>query len=157
MKRVIVSVAMLLAAHLACAEDLYRWVDKEGKVHYGDLVPSEIEDAEAMKFSNPSAASGVDQTSFPYESRVAATNFPVVLYVTEHCGDVCKQARDLLAKRHVPYSEVTLKTQDEMDSFKKKSGANTVPTASVGKDWLRGFENGQWQDELDAAGYPKAK
>jgi len=87
--------------------------------------------------------------------RLARKNFPVILYVSEKCGESCKQARDFLDKRHVPFAETELKTQEEIDDFKQKSGSDSVPVLSVGRNWLKGFQAGQWQDELDAAGYPK--
>lgn len=145
---------MLLILQAGHASDLYRWVDNNGKVHYGDTPE---EDAEKLKFSTPdaAAASGVDETNLPYEARLARKNFPVILYVSENCGEICKQAHDFLSKRHVPFTETVLKTQEDFDAFKQKSGSDNVPVLSVGRNWHKGFQASQWQDELDAAGYPK--
>ena len=46
-------------------------------------------------------------------------------------------------------------TKEDIDAFKLKSGDDTVPALSVGKTWLKGFEAGQWNSELDIAGYSK--
>lgn len=153
MKKFILVVGMLLVAQAGQATDLYRWVDKNGKVHYGD---SPVEDAEKLRLSSPEgAASGVDDANVPYEARMAKKNFPLTLYVSEKCGDACKQAHDFLSKRHVPFAETTLKTAEEFDAFKQKSGSDNVPVLSIGRNWLKGFQSDQWGSELDAAGYPK--
>ncbi|HMC13373.1 MAG TPA: glutaredoxin family protein [Gallionellaceae bacterium] len=154
MEKLFFTMGLLLVLQAGQASELYRWVDNNGKVHYGDTP--EV-DAEKLKFSIPDtdAASGVDETNLPYEVRLARKNFPVTLYVSEKCGEPCKQARDFLDKRHVPFAETELKTQEEFDDFKQKSGSDSVPVLSVGRNWLKGFQAGQWQDELDAAGYPK--
>ncbi|MDO8292170.1 MAG: hypothetical protein Q7T29_04830, partial [Gallionella sp.] len=41
----------------------------------------------------------------PYETRRAQQNFPVTLYVAENCTEYCDQARELLIKRGIPFSE----------------------------------------------------
>lgn len=156
MKRLFFVMGMLLLVQVGQATELYRWVDKHGKVHYGDTPE---EDAERLKFSLPDAAddaaSGVDETKLPYETRMARKNFPVTLYVSEQCGDPCKRARDFLGKRHVPYTEMVLKTEEEFADFKQKSGSENVPALSVGRTWLKGFQPEEWRDELDTVGYPK--
>lgn len=146
---------ILVFFQAAQAGELYRWVDKDGKIHYGDTP---VEDAEKLKFSSPdddAAASGADATNISYEARQASQHFPLTLYVTEQCGDICKQAREFLKKRKVPFAETVLKTQEEFEAFKQKSGSGNVPVLSVGRNWLKGFGASQWQEELDAAGYPK--
>ncbi len=153
----LISVALiLLAMQAAHADELYRWVDKEGKVHYGDVAPSDIEDVETKKLATP-AASAVDETKYPYEARMAAKNFPVTLYVSESCGESCQMARDFLSKHQVPYTEIALTTPEQFQAFPQTSGSDRVPTVLIGKTWLKGFLASQWQDELEAAGYPKSK
>jgi len=153
MQRLFFVLAALLVFQLPQAGELYRWMDKDGKVHYGDTPE---EDAEKLKFSTPdadSAASGVEGTS--YGARLVSQHFPLALYVSEQCGEPCTQARDFLKKRKVPFAETVLKTQEEFDAFKQKSGSDNVPVLSIGRNWLKGFSASQWQLELDAAGYPK--
>lgn len=154
MRKFILVIGTLFAMQTGEASELYRWVDSGGKVHYGDAP---VEDAEKLKFGMPDAeaASGVDETKLPYEVRLARKNFPVILYVSDRCGDPCQQGRDLLAKRHVPFSETMLKTEEDLADFRQKSGSDNVPALSVGRAWLKGFQAEQWRDELDAVGYPK--
>ena len=144
---------LVLAIGSVQAGGLYRWVDKSGNVHYGDEAPTtEGVKVEEKKISVPSAA---DNADLPYETRRAQQNFPVTLYVASNCKEPCQQARDFLNKRSIPFTEKSLVTKEEIDSFRKQSGSDTSPTLSIGKNYLQGFQAGQWNSELDIAGYPK--
>ncbi len=151
MKRFCLVLGMLLASNAAQAVELYRWVDKDGVMHYSEHPAPE---AEKVQIGIP-AVSGVEDATLPYETRMAHMKFPVTLYVTESCIDTCNQARDLLKKRRVPFSEVVLKTEEDLASFRQKSSTDIVPTISIGRTWLKGFQSQDWNGELDAAGYPK--
>lgn len=147
-----------LLAGLACmslsiqAGELYRWVDSSGKVNYGDVLPPGAMQVEVKKFPKDTASSEY----LPYETLRAQQNFPVTLYVADNCGEACVQARNSLNKRGVPFNEKALKTKQDIDTFKKLSGFDAfVPTLAVGKSFLKGFEESQWNSELDIAGYPK--
>ena len=135
----------------AQAGKLYRWVDAQGKVHYGDTAPADAAQVETKKLSD-SVAPNED---LPYEARRAQQNFPVTLYVADNCTTPCDRARSLLGKRGIPYSEKKLATQEDIDAFKALSGSDSTPTLAVGRNFLKGFLATQWHNELDIAGYPK--
>lgn len=152
MKRtVLLLVCFAIMPRFAQAGELFRWVDKDGKVHYSDVPPAEVTDVERKKLSGP--ASGGDD--LPYETRRAQQNFPVTLYVTNGCGAPCDQARKMLNKRGIPFTEKPLNTQQEVDEFYKMSGSAGAPTLAIGKNYLSGFLESRWNSELDRAGYPK--
>lgn len=136
----------------AQAGEMYRWVDKSGKVHYGDTRAPDAAEVEKKKLGT-APATGDEELSF--DTRRAKQNFPVTLYVADNCADPCKQSRNLLSQRGIPFTEKNLATQEEIDAFKRASGADAVPVLSVGRSWLKGFQPEQWHNELDAAGYPK--
>lgn len=142
---------MALVMHSAQAGDLYRWVDSSGRVYYGDLPPVDATEVEIRKFPEGIMASEY----LPYETRKAQQNFPVVLYVALGCSELCNQARSLLNKRGIPYSERMVRTKDEIDAFRRLTGSEIVPTLAVGKTILKVFQSEQWHDALDIAGYPK--
>jgi hypothetical protein len=134
------------------AGELYRWVDSSGKVYYGDVLPADALQVEVKKFPKDTSSNEY----LPYDTLRAQQNFPVTLYVSEDCGGTCVQARSLLNKRGIPFSEKSLKTYKDTEAFKQLSGFDAfVPTLAVGKDYLKGFEESQWNSELDIAGYPK--
>lgn len=154
MKHIISLLGCLLGMSIGVhAGELYRWVDKSGKVHYGEAPATEAAQVERKKFYAPATQGGED---LPYETRRAQQSFPVMLYTAGNCTDPCQQARDFLNKRGIPFTEKTLLTQKEVDDFKQQSGSEQAPTLAVGKTYLKGFEAGQWNSELDIAGYPKA-
>lgn len=134
------------------AGELFRWVDDHGVVHYSDSPPANTPGVE-RKSMITSTATGDD---LPYETRKAQQDFPVTLYVGKGCGETCNQARDLLNKRGIPYSEKTLALKEDVENFKKLSGIDgIVPDLAVGNYYLKGFLAEQWQSELDIAGYPR--
>ncbi len=151
MKRVFLAMGLLLLAN-AQAGELYRWVDKEGRVHYGDAPLPGSEDAELLKLGSEPTPS----EDLPYETRRALQNFPVTLYTFPACGSACQQARDLLTKRGIPFTEKSLVNQEEIDAFRKESGDSQMPALTIGRTWLRGLLAEQWNKELDFAGYPQA-
>ncbi|MDE2117392.1 MAG: glutaredoxin family protein [Betaproteobacteria bacterium] len=154
MKRTILLLGCWLAMPIAIhAGELYRWVDKSGKVHYGDAPATEAAQVERKKFFSPATQGNED---LPYETRLARQNFPVTLYTANNCIEPCQHAHDFLNKRGIPYTEKTLLTKEEMDDFKKQSGSDQFPMLAVGKTYLKGFQAEAWGSELDIAGYPKA-
>lgn len=152
MKRLVLfSLCLLVCVPTVQAGELYRWVDSSGKVHYGDAPPPDAAKVETRKFSDV-----VPGEDLPYETRRAQQNFPVTLYVADNCGETCEQARSLLRKRGVPFTEKNLVKKEEIDAFRNLSGSDSVPVLSVGRIFLKGFLATQWNNELDVAGYPKS-
>jgi Domain of unknown function (DUF4124) len=152
MKRIVLLLGCLVVMPSGMqAGELYRWVDAQGKVHYGDLPPAGAAQVEPRKFSG--AVTPGEELS--YETRRAQQNFPVILYAADYCAEACNQARNLLGKRGIPFSEKKLVTQEDIDAFKALSGSDGTPTLAVGKTFLKGFLAARWHGELDIAGYPK--
>ena len=137
---------------VAQAGELYKWVDKSGKVHYSDTRVTDVPEVEKKKFGDSAETEDADLS---FEARRAKQNFPATLYIADNCDEPCKEARNLLNKRGIPHTEKKLLTQEEIDAFKQASGFSSVPALSVGKNWLKGFNAEKWHNELDAAGYPK--
>jgi glutaredoxin len=134
----------------AGAGELFRWVDENGKVHYGDAPPASA-NAERKKFGG-----NVEQNEdISFEASEAQKNFPITLYVSDTCKEPCTKARELLKNRGVPFSEKMLVTKSEIDEFQKLSGSSNAPTMKIGNSYLSGFSEPKWNSELDIAGYPK--
>jgi hypothetical protein len=152
MKRIMLLLVCLAIMQAAQAGELFRWVDKAGKMNYGDSPPADASEVERLKFSGNTT----QNADLPYETRHAQENFPVTLYVGNDCGDPCTQGNALLSKRGIPYSEKLLQTREDLDAFKRLSGiSGAVPVLQVGKDFLKGYSELQWNGELDIAGYPR--
>jgi len=153
MRLLFISIGLLLITFADTqADGLFRWVDKDGQVHYGDRPATDAIGAEQKKFA-VQPASADDELS--YIVRKAKQDFPVTLYVSANCADYCDQGRSLLNKRGIPFVEKNIVTPEDLESYKKLTGGAKVPALTVGKTLLNGFEAGQWNSELDIAGYPK--
>lgn len=157
--RLVACLAVLLLIALAAqAQTAYRWVDKNGKVHYSDQPPppSETRDVQQKRLK----AGNVIETSGPsYEALKAAQKFPLTLYTSANCIANCKIARDFLARRGVAYAEKVIKTPEDAADFKKATGSEEliVPVLQAGNKTEKGFEENAWRNLLDAAGYPPGR
>jgi len=153
--RLILLAAAMLTVSVANAETTtYRWIDKTtGQTVFSDKPPPPGVTQVVTKTGSEPA----DGPQLPYATRQAVERFPVMLYTTASCTDVCKQARDLLNGRGVPFSEKMLKTDDETAELAKKLGGEaSVPSLFVGQQSFKGLESVAWNNLLDLAGYPKS-
>lgn len=146
-------VGLVLAVIMSAASaqvQLYRWMDADGTVQYSDQPPPpNVRNVQQMQIS-----SRPGEQPWPYQLQQAARNFPVSLFVSD-CGDGCNQARQLLSMRGIPFTEFDATDVAFQEQLKKlTNGQLVVPVLTVGKNVLHGFEAGQWNTELDAAGYP---
>ena len=144
----------LLCAGMAQAQTTYRWVDQDGKVHYGDRPPppQAAREVQEKRFNAPSA-----DKQLSYALRLAMGNYPVTLYVSGDCDSACKLARDHLNKRGIPFSEKSVTTNEEIVALRQLQGGGevAVPVLQVGTKTVKGFQESGWDSLLDAAGYPK--
>lgn len=138
----------------AGAQQLYRWVDKDGRVHYTQQPPPR---GAAKSVQQRSLGSSVIETNQPpFVLQQAMKNYPVILFVAPSCKEGCPETRELLAKRGVPFREVNVIDQDSSEALKKATGDNKVPALLVGRLVQVGYRPEAMQRALDAAGYPAA-
>ena len=141
-------VCLALASASAQAET-YRWVDKAGHVVISDTEPPGR--ARDVKVTG-SAPATEDQ---PFAVKQAAEKYPVTLYTSAECVAECRQARDLLNGRGIPFTEKMLQKPEDIEELKKLIGDIFIPSLKVGSQSFRGFESGAYNNLLDLAGYPK--
>ena len=128
----------------------YRWVDPAGRTVFSDTPPPGRTHSVAK-----TGVSSENPDGLPYAVKKAVENFPVILYTSADCASHCKDARDLLNARGVPFSEKMIQKQEDIDEVKQLVGDSFVPVLKVGKQSFRGFEPGAYNNLLDLAGYPK--
>lgn len=150
MHRLIAACLALLLTSSAFAQT-YRWIDAHGRTMLTDTPPPAGHSAVQVG-SGPRPNDGLTPAT-----RKAVENFPVLLYVSDSCGEPCKQGRELLQGRGIPFTEKAVKTAQDFDEFKQSTGDAFVPTLKIGRQSLRGFDPHSWQSQLDYAGYPKGK
>lgn len=153
MKRMML-LCLLLGASFVQAQNAYRWVDQEGKVHYGERPPPQgAHDATPLRLESRAAAAVL-----PNQLRLAVEAHPVTLHVTEACGAPCKAGRDYLAARGIPFTEKPVVTDADLLTLRELTGTTEVgvPLIQVGTKNASGYLESEWSSLLDGAGYPKA-
>jgi len=152
MKALALIVALVLATGPAAAGKLYKWIDKDGNLHYTDQPPpAEAKTAEQKKFGDNASDAPV-----PYALQQAVKNFPVTLYSADQCGDPCNKASALLSQRGIPFAQKDARDPAVAEELKVLNGGKLeVPLMKLGSQVVRGYEENTWNTTLDAAGYPK--
>jgi glutaredoxin len=148
-------VAAALAGQASAQTNVYKWTDKDGKVHFSDTPPpAEAKDAQQKRMGG----GGGEDTQLPYATQLAAQRNPVTLYTGTDCGDPCSRGRELLARRGVPYAERDAQNNPaDQEALKKLVGGLDVPTLVIGERSTKGYDEDSWQSALDAAGYPRTR
>jgi hypothetical protein len=135
----------------AQVQQVYRYVDTEGRVVYSDKPPpANAKDAQAKRIG----ANSIETSDLSYATQQAQERFPVTLY-TFACGVVCDTAQGLLNKRGVPHTVVDVSQGDGADKLKRLTGGLDAPALQVGEQHALGFNESKWQNLLSDAGYPK--
>lgn len=140
----------LLLASFSAQAQAYRWVDPAtGRTIISDSPPPPNAKS-VSKAKDPSK----NTEGHSFAVLKAAESFPVTLYTTADCINECKQARELLNGRGVPFSEKMLQKPEDFDEVKKLVGNAFIPSLKVGRQSVRGFEATSYNNLLDLAGYP---
>jgi glutaredoxin len=148
--------AALCAAFVVEAQtNVYRWVDKDGKVQFSDAPPpADAKDATQKRLGG----GGGEDTQLPYATQVAARRNPVTLFTGPDCGDPCVKGRELLGRRGIPFMERDAQNNaDDQEALKKLIGTLDVPVLVVGESKIKGYEESRWHASLDTAGYPRTR
>ncbi|MFZ2266855.1 MAG: glutaredoxin family protein [Azonexus sp.] len=144
---------LIICLALACTgafAETYRWVDSAGRIIVSDTPPP----GKAQNVVK-TGEGGENTDNQSFATKRAAENFPVTLFTSPDCVAECKQARDLLNGRGVPFSEKMIQKQEDVEELKKLVGDGFVPSLKVGKDSSRGMNASGYNNLLDLAGYPK--
>src|SRR5208282_4693383 len=132
-------------------QQVYRYVDPDGRVVYSDKPPPpNARDAQAKRVGSNT----IETSDLSYSEVMAQERFPVTLY-TFGCGTVCDTASALLNKRGVPHTVVDVGQSDGADKLKRLTGGLDAPALQVGDQYSTGFNESRWQNLLTDAGYPK--
>jgi glutaredoxin len=153
MKAILVLALILLPLAADAQTNVYRWVDKDGKVHFSDTPPPpEVKIVTQKRVGG----GGGDASNLPYATQVAMQKFPVTIYTAPECGDLCNRGRDLLVRRGIPFSERDPQNKPaDAAALKALIGSLEVPVLVIGESRVKGFEEGMWNSALDTAGYPR--
>lgn len=153
MPKIVIAIVFCVVPALAAAQQqVFRYVDKNGRVVYTDTAPP----TGASSIQQKKLGGNFIETSEPsYALQSAQKRNPVTLYSGD-CGTSCEQARALLNRRGVPHRDINPSTPEEAEKMKQITGDLQVPVLVVGSaTMLKGFDEASWQAALDQASYPK--
>ncbi len=152
--------AFLLGAALLCtlgtaqAQAVYRIVGPDGKVTFSDKPPANATQGKVAATGTGAAAASSVGGGLPFELRQVVNKYPVVLYTAAQCAP-CDSGRSLLTSRGVPYTERTVTTNEDRVALQRLTSDTSLPYLTLGGQKVKGFNDTEWTQYLDAAGYPK--
>lgn len=112
---------------------VYKWVDEDGKVHFGDFPP---DDAQAEQITTQ--INTYESAEIADLDQAFGRNQKVVMYSATWCS-VCKKAKAYFAENRLAFVEYDVEnsTKGKRD-FERLSGKG-VPVILVGDKRLNGF------------------
>ena len=141
----------LSSVALAQLQQVYRYVDPDGRVVYSDKPPPpNAREAQAKRIGKNT----IETSNLSYTAQLAQERYPVTLY-TFGCGTVCDTASGLLNKRGVPHTVVDVGAGDGAEKLKRLTGGLDAPALQVGDQFTTGFNENRWHSMLTDAGYPQ--
>lgn len=115
--------AALVVSATSAASGVKKWIDADGKTHYGERPPVAVSASDVSATLNVADSVNTEQ---------------VVLYTTAWCG-YCKQARRYLAEKGIAYREYDIEKSTVANRQHKLAGGQGVPLLVVGDRSQSGF------------------
>jgi len=116
---------------------LYKWVDAEGNVHYGDSPPENVQLKKITGEVSSYTSVSVEASSSAAESEAANT---VVMYSTSWCG-YCRKAASHFRKNGIPFSERDIEKSEKAAREYKELNGRGVPVILIGNRRMNGFSS----------------
>ena len=148
--RAFLLIAIAVAATAASAQQ-YRWVDEKGRVHYTDTPPP----PSARSAQRKDLRGNVVGAQENFELSQAMRSSPVTLYSAPECQDMCQVAREVLNKRGIPFTEISVTDEAKIADLKRVSGGMRVPVMVIGAQVETNVSADAYNRALDLAGYPR--
>jgi glutaredoxin len=145
------TLAVALMCSAGTAHALFKVVGPDGKVTYTDRPPP-VGGGKVVPVNRDTGSSS--DPSLPIALRQVATRFPVTLYTSVDC-EPCAMARQMLARRGIPFGERVAESIEDREAWQRVVGGLEAPALRVGGQMLRGFSPAAWDETLDVAGYPR--
>lgn len=138
---IIVSLQLILFVAQSQAGGIYKWTDKNGRVHFTDKPPIHEQSKEIKVKPNTYSAPPVS-TSFKSDANNQTQKkkrpLKVTLYSTEWCG-ICKRAKAYFRKNGIRYTEYDIEKNEKANRDFKRLGGKGVPLIVSGKTTMSGF------------------
>ena len=154
MRNAIVAVLIALLAGAAHAQQIYRWVDANGRVQYSAEKPPAGAASSVVqpRVSSVGGTAAAGSKSPAAKGGRAAGRPAVKMYATDWCP-YCKQAREYFARNGIPYVELDIEKSEAAKAEHKSIGGRGIPVILVGNERMNGFSEQRMALMLKAAGY----
>lgn len=144
MKKSISTIIMLLCLTFAVpsvAGQLFKWVDEQGNIHYGDHPPQNANlESITGKISSYGKVSVQPLPGEPKnDNKPAASAKSVIMYSTSWCG-FCKKAKSHFRSNNIPFKEYDIEKSPSAAKKFKQLGGRGVPVILIGKQRMNGFD-----------------
>lgn len=148
----VVGVVVCLSASTVYGE-IYKWVDENGKVHFGDEKPEKIQTEQVDVRVNSVESLSVSDNDF-LEARErkseARKRQRVVMYSATWCG-YCRKARNYFRQKSIPFKEYDIENSSKGRRDYASLNGTGVPIIFVGKKRMQGFGAARFQAMYDQA------
>jgi glutaredoxin len=142
-----IALAGLVATAAAAADQVYKWTDAGGHVHYSNEAPPQDVNAQKVRLFIPSFGGPAEVTR-----AAAPSGRSVILYGTSHCP-YCEAARNYLRGRGIPFTDYDVETSAEGRAGFRALGGHGVPIILAGGMRMDGFNAEGLAQMLELAGY----
>ncbi len=119
--------------------DLYKWIDNNGKIHYGDSPPK---NAKLKKITGEiTSFSSVSVEPFVYDPNLVSKrkkSRSVIMYSTSWCG-YCKKAARYFRQKKIPFTEYDIEKNAKAAREYKRLRGKGVPVILIGDRRMNGF------------------
>ena len=151
MRSTIVALVLSLIACAVQAQQIYRWVDANGRVQYSaDKPPAGTQSNVVQQRVN--SVGGNAAAAAKTAAAGGTAKAPVKMFGTDWCP-YCKQAREYFSRNGIAYSELDIEKSGAAKSEYQGIGGRGVPVIFVGSERMNGFSEQRMAQMLKAAGY----
>ena len=148
------ALAVAVLAGAAQAQQIYRWVDGNGRVQYSAEKPPAGAKSGVVqpRVSSVGGNAAAGSNATPAKGDRSAGKPAVKMYATDWCP-YCKQAREYFARNGIPYVELDIEKSESARTEHKSIGGRGIPVILVGNERMNGFSEQRMAQMLKAAGY----
>lgn len=134
-----------------------KWVDQDGKIHYGSYSPGDVQ-SKSLENAPITFSNGSSQVELPVEVQQGGDERPLglskpnfekqdanapqiaVLFTTSWCG-YCKKARAYMARNGIAYMDFDIEKDGNARAEYRRYKGKGVPLLVMGNKTLRGFNS----------------
>ena len=146
--------ALLAGGAQAQAQQIYRWVDGNGRVQYSaEKPPAGAASSTVQPRLSSVGGNAASGSAAPAAAKPRSAGKPAVkMYATDWCP-YCRQAREYFVRNGIPFTELDIEKSETAKAEHRSIGGRGIPVILVGNERMNGFSEQRMAQMLKAAGY----